>query len=61
MEGMINIGNHRISESELNQRLIDKLPQEQFAKIIQEIKKDLDERVIVSTTCSCERCQAAKN
>ena len=61
MEGMISIGEHRISEAELNQRIIDKLPKEQFADIIQDIKKDLDERVVTSTSCSCARCEAAKS
>jgi hypothetical protein len=38
----INIGRHWITERELRNRLVDKIPKAQFASIIKKIEKDLD-------------------
>lgn len=43
----INIGRHWITERELRNRLVDKIPKVQFASIIKSIEKDLDKEHVV--------------
>ena len=43
VQEIINIGSHGISERELYKRIVDKIPRDQFAHIIKEVKRDLDE------------------
>lgn len=40
----IIVGNHKVSEGELYALIVNKLSKEQFAEIVKQVEKDLDEK-----------------